>query len=258
MSTTLASSGAMASMLARTAEVAKPASGAFAGRTAPAALPRRSLIVAKAKAGNWFPGTDSPAYLDGSLPGDFGFDPFSLGENPVTLQWYQQAELQHGRWAMLGAAGVLFPEVLASLGQGGPAAATPWYDAGKFEFFAPASALFGVQFFLMSWVELRRLQDMKTPGSTNVDPIYTNNKLPDNNSPGYPGGIFDPLGFSKGNVAEYQLKELKNGRLAMMAFAGFVVQHITTGTTPLKNLGAHLSDPWGINVVSNELARAGN
>ena len=28
----------------------------------------------------------------------------------------------------------------------------------------------------------------------------------------YPGGIFDPLGFSKGNVAEYQLKELKNGR----------------------------------------------
>jgi len=34
----LASSGAMASMLARTAEVAKPASGAFAGRTAPAAV----------------------------------------------------------------------------------------------------------------------------------------------------------------------------------------------------------------------------
>lgn len=39
------------------------------------------------------------------------------------------------------------------------------YDAGKFEFFAPASALFGVQFFLMSWVELRRLQVHTSPTS---------------------------------------------------------------------------------------------
>ena len=35
---------------------------------------------------------------------------------------YQQAELQNGRWAMLGTAGVLFPELLSNLGTGGPAA----------------------------------------------------------------------------------------------------------------------------------------
>jgi len=94
-------------------------------------------------------------------------------------------------------------------------------------------------------------QDMKEPGSTNVDPIFTNNKLPDGNEPGcaacrstvhvlcatctsammvgqsicscltdgyvrrYPGGIFDPFGFSKSNMAEYKLKELKNGRYAV-------------------------------------------
>ncbi len=32
----------------------------------------------------------------------------------------------------------------------------------------------------------------------------------------------------------------------MLAYAGFIVQHITTGTTPLANLSAHLADPWGV------------
>lgn len=57
----------------------------------------------------------------------------------------------------------------------------------------------------------------------NQDPIFTNNKLPDGEV-GYPGGIFDPLGYSKGNMAELKLKEIKNGRLAMLGFAGFVAQ----------------------------------
>ena len=38
---------------------------------------------------------------------DFGFDPLNLGKNEVALKWYQQAELQNGRWAMLGVAGIL-------------------------------------------------------------------------------------------------------------------------------------------------------
>ncbi len=31
----------------------------------------------------------------------------------------------------------------------------------------------------------------------NQDPIFSNNKLPDGNEVGYPGGIFDPLGYAK-------------------------------------------------------------
>ena len=68
------------------------------------------------------------------------------------------------------------------------------------------------------------------------------------------GGIFDPFGLSKGDGGELRLKEIKNGRLAMLAFAGFVAQAQTTGESPLDNLSAHLSDPWAQNVFASKLA----
>ena len=49
------------------------------------------------------------------------------------------------------------------------------------------------------------------------DPIHKGYKVA-NPELGYPG--FDPLGMSKGNFAELKLKEIKNGRLAMIAFVG--------------------------------------
>jgi light-harvesting complex I chlorophyll a/b binding protein 2 len=33
----------------------------------------------------WLPGAEAPEWLDGSLPGDYGFDPLDLGEQLVTL-----------------------------------------------------------------------------------------------------------------------------------------------------------------------------
>ena len=35
----------------------------------------------------WFPGNPAPAHLDGSLAGDYGFDPLNLGQEPDTLRW---------------------------------------------------------------------------------------------------------------------------------------------------------------------------
>ena len=225
----------------------------------PQARPSRASTVTVSAAARplWRPGSEAPAWLDGSLPGDFGFDPLALGEQPAALKWYVQGELQNGRWAMLGAAGVLFQNLLDVLNAGGPAGQVPWYEAGAFTYFAPAKSLFIAQLFLFAFVEARRYQDYLKPGSANQDPIFAGNKLPDGNKPGYPGGIFDPMGFSKGADFEtLKVKEIKNGRLAMLACLGFAVQAKTTGQTPLANLSAHLADPWAVNVLSLEHARA--
>ena len=64
------------------------------------------------------------------------------------------------------------------------------------------------------------------------------------------------MGMSKNatTFAELQTKEIKNGRLAMVAFAGFIGQWYSTGATPLANLGAHLADPFHNTVATNAIA----
>lgn len=46
-----------------------------------------------------------PVLLDGSLPGDRGFDPFNFATDTSALQWQRKAEMKHGRLAMLAAVG---------------------------------------------------------------------------------------------------------------------------------------------------------
>ena len=57
----------------------------------------------------------------------------------------------------------------------------------------------------------------------------------------YPGDIgFDPLGLKPSDPEEFaimQTKELQNGRLAMLAAAGFLAQELTNGKGILENLG---------------------
>uniref|UniRef100_A0A803P9E9 Chlorophyll a-b binding protein, chloroplastic n=1 Tax=Cannabis sativa TaxID=3483 RepID=A0A803P9E9_CANSA len=162
-------------------------------------------LKVEAKKGEWLPGLTSPAYLNGSLPGDNGFDPLGLAEDPENLKWFVQAELVNGRWAMLGVAGMLLPEVFTSIGI---LNVPKWYDAGKEEYFASSSTLFVIEFILFHYVEIRRWQDIKNPGSVNQDPIFKQYSLPPNEV-GYPGGIFNPLNFAP--TEEAKEKELANG-----------------------------------------------
>lgn len=191
----------------------------------------------------WFPGSTPPPWLDGSLPGDFGFDPLGLGSDPEVLKWNVQSELVHCRWAMLGAAGIFIPELLTKLG----ILNTPfWYTAGEEEYFTDKTTLFVVEMILLGWAEGRRWADIIKPGSVNTDPVFPNNKLTGTDV-GYPGGLwFDPLGWGSGSpekIKELRTKEIKNGRLAMLAVMGAWFQAEYTGTGPIDNLLAHLADP---------------
>jgi len=58
------------------------------------------------------PGADLSVFNSLKLPGDVGFDPLNLAETEAHLLAYREAEIKHGRLAMLGVAGWVGSELL--------------------------------------------------------------------------------------------------------------------------------------------------
>lgn len=224
----------MASVMARST-VARPMVGASLKQSpaktfAKAAMVKRSavssratLMVAASDRPMWLTGAAAPAHLDGTLPGDYGFDPLGLGVNPDRLKWYQEAELQNGRWAMMAVAGILGTSALG---------VTPvWYEAGSKGYDIPALALLSIQFPVMGMLETKRLAGFQATGG-----------------PGFMNSFpFDPAGMASPAM---KVKEVKNGRLAMVSIFGYWVQAFYTGVGPIENWTAHLANPFGTNVLS--------
>jgi light-harvesting complex I chlorophyll a/b binding protein 3 len=201
-----------------------------------------------------------------SLPGDFGFDPLGLSDPDgaggfIDPNWLSYAEIINGRFAMLGAAGAIAPEILGKLGLIPQETTLPWFKTGvippvgTYSYWADPYTLFVLEIALMGFAEHRRAQDYYKPGSMGKQYFLGFEKfLGGSGNPAYPGGpFFNFLGFGKNEkeLKDLKLKEVKNGRLAMLAILGYFIQAIFTGVGPFQNLLDHLADPVHNNILTN-------
>lgn len=178
------------------------------------------------------PFLDQPAALDGSMPGDVGFDPIGftamwsdkdwsqqivpdIWPEPVvrtpitTVEWMREAELKHSRFAMMAVlgwvavdSGLRFPGEMFSKIPTSLAAHDAAVDNGTM----------GFLLFVVGMCEI-------ATGAAIFDQAKGSGRGPGDFS-------FDPLklGQNKAALKRYQQAEIKNGRLAMLAFSGIVTQ----------------------------------
>jgi hypothetical protein len=164
--------------------------------------------------------------LQGAAEGSVGsdieypeFDPWGLTKDitPEKYFWYRSAELKHGRVAMLAALGQIFsyyfhlPDAVFSQSDK-PFAALNQVLADR-----PLAAV-QIVFAIFAVEALGQFNQVK-PGAV-------------------PGDLgFDPLGLKPSDPETWekvQLRELKNGRLAMLAIAGMLFTEYTTGNGVLE------------------------
>jgi hypothetical protein len=179
-----------------------------------------------------------PVFSVEDLPGILSpvgfFDPagFAAKADENTIKRYREAELTHGRVAMLAAVGFLVGEAV---------------EGSSFLFDAQVSGpaiTHLTQVPTVFWLllatgigaaeQLRAETGFVSPGKVPVD-------QPGLLSADYqPGNLgFDPLGLKPDDAEELkvlQTKELQNGRLAMIAAAGFLAQEAVNGKGILATL----------------------
>jgi hypothetical protein len=163
--------------------------------------------------------------LPGALPPVGEFDPFNLleGKSEEDVRYYREAELTHGRVSMLASLGFLVQEQFHPLftADGGPAIE----QIPKL----PPFLWFGMTLGIGICESIRIQAGWANPFEGNKPWTL---KPASQYTPGDIG--FDPLGLKPTDPEEFRemrTKELQNGRLAMLAAAGFLAQEAVTGQT---------------------------
>ena len=207
------------------------------------------------------PATAAAIYPEwGTYPGGDGESPIIPNYDPKNAE----RELIHGRFAMLAVTGAFTQEQLTGI---------PWYEAGSLCTPDDCGALIdafplaiqGVNapsetgdFYYFGYVIFHQvlLFGMAEVFRTGLQPFGDSepiaNPFPELTRSGNPGGRFDPLGLAeKYDLEELKIKELKHGRLSMVAWLGCIGQSIATQEGPYKNLMDHRADPTHANAIFN-------
>ena len=189
-------------------------------------------VPAVAAINGWVPDSNVPCYgLPGAISPLGYFDPLGFCKDRELggVKRFREAEIMHGRVAMMATVGYLIGESTPTMTYG---FTFPHTIANDQIPEIPGTILF--PFFLainiaesiranIGWVE---------PG---LGPLFSLRESY------YPGDIgFDPLGLKPKTAEDFasmQAKELSNGRLAMIAAAGMCVQELVNGKGILENLG---------------------
>merc|ERR1719356_1085196 len=217
----------------------------------------------------WLPNTTRPPWLDGSLPGDRGFDPLGLSKPVEYLQFdLDQLDQNKAQNVAGGVIGYYKPTVdevtsqslqpysevfglqrfrecelihgrwamLATLGiiTAESTTGVSWVDAGKVELDGARYLNFDLPFSIsqLCWIEFFAVGGAE---------LYRNGEL-NSEQRTYPGGLFDPLSLASPGIANdkkvlrLREAEIKHCRLAMVAFFGFCVQALTIGEGALGSL----------------------
>jgi len=201
------------------------------------------------------PGEVAPSLLDGSLPGDVGFDPCFLstkadllvnyfngivgGAGPTDgLTWYREAELMHGRICMVAVVGFIWPGLFGTFAGNEWTGADAYSYTNALEAFdkAPSAALFQI-FSFMGIMEFRRINIILEDGAA-----Y---QAGDSQKWGQGEGRWNPFGldYTPEEYAEKQLQEIKHARLAMIAFLGLIFQGNASGVGVIDQLSGAFVAP---------------
>ena len=196
-----------------------------------------SLSASKNALNGWVPDESKFAYgLPGSIDPIKDFDPLGFAEEASLIQMkgYRESETTHGRVAMLAVIGFLVTEAPIKFH---PLFQTGDKDIGPAirhldEVRAAAPFFFEILAVSIGAAELvRALKGWEAPNETG-------RVLKDDYFPGDIG--FDPLGLKPTDAEEFaamSTKELQNGRVAMLAVAGFIAQEVINGKELFVNAG---------------------
>lgn len=173
----------------------------------------------------------APSFTVDTIPGALDpvglFDPLGFAEkaDEATLRRYREAELTHGRVAMLAAVGFFAGEAVEGK--------SFLWDASVSGPAITHLSQVPVPFWLLLTITIAAAEQKRaTIGWVSPEKVPVDQ--PGLLRPDYiPGDIgFDPLNLKPADEEEFkilQTKELQNGRLAMLAAAGFMAQELVDG-----------------------------